>query len=130
MVEVPDDLLYDPNHIWVKEEDGVFVVGWTAFAVQSAGDIAYVTLPRKGTKIEAGKEFGSIETGKWVGRLTSPVTGEVIEVNERAMVDPELVNETPYSEGWFLRIRSDLGPSTKLLSAQEYLEIVKAGKAF
>jgi glycine cleavage system H protein len=92
--------------------------------------VSFVTLPKKGTKVEAGKEFGSIETGKWVGRLASPVTGEVIEVNEKVMTDPELVNETPYSDGWLLRIQGKMEPASKLMSAQEYLEIVKAGKAF
>jgi len=87
-------------------------------------------LPKKGTKVEAGKEFGSVETGKWVGRLASPVTGEIIEVNENVMKDPELVNETPYSDGWFLRVQGKMDPGTKLMSAEEYLEIVKAGKAF
>ena len=69
-VEVPDDLLYDPNHIWVREEEGVFVIGWTAFAVQSAGDVSYVTLPKKGTKVEA---VYSVKGG-WTGLHTARVT--------------------------------------------------------
>jgi glycine cleavage system H protein len=98
--------------------------------VQSAGDVSYVTLPKKGTMLEAGKEFGSIETGKWVGRLASPVTGEVIEVNEAAMRDPGLVNDTPYSDGWLMKIRGRVEPASKLMNATEYMEIVRAGRGF
>jgi glycine cleavage system H protein len=129
-VEVPEDLTYNKNHVWVRKEDGLFVIGWTEYAVQSAGDVSYITLPKKGTTLEAGKEFGSVETGKWVGRLVSPITGEVAEINEEAMNNPQLVNDAPFSEGWFLKIRATAEPPADLLTPESYMEIVKAGKAF
>lgn len=129
-IDVPEDLRYNRDHIWVKEEGGTYVIGWTEFAVHSAGDVSYLTLPKKGVRLEAGKEFGSVETGKWVGRLTSPVTGEVVDVNEAAVSDPGLVSDKPFTDGWFLRVKAEGGPSPELMSPEEYFEIVKEGKAF
>ena len=123
--------MYDKNHLWVREEEeGIYVIGWTAYAVQNAGDISYVTLNKKGEKVKAGEDFGSIETGKWVGRLASPIEGEILDVNEEVVTNPDLVNETPYTDGWLLRIKATGERPTSLMGVNEYMEIVRSGKAF
>ena len=128
-IEVPEDLMYNRDHLWVREEGGLHVIGWTEFAVHSAGDVSYLTLPKKGYGLEAGKEFGSVETGKWVGRLRSPVSGEIVEVNDDAVEDPGLVSDSPFGKGWFLKVKAG-DVAGDLLSPEEYMEIVKEGKAF
>ncbi len=98
----PDDLWYDKNHFWARIEGDHLVMGTTDFAQRLAGDIGYVELPEEGRKVQQGKPFGSIESGKWVGRIYAVFSGEVIAVNEALEDQPELINASPYDEGWNL----------------------------
>jgi glycine cleavage system H protein len=100
----PDDLLYDKNHFWARVEGGSVVMGTTDFAQKLAGEIGYVELPEAGQKVAQGKPFGSIESGKWVGRIYAVLSGEVAEVNEALEDEPELINKAPYGEGWICKI--------------------------
>ena len=103
----PDDLSYDKNHFWARIEGDSVVMGTTDFAQKLAGEIGYVELPEAGQKISQGKPFGSIESGKWVGRIYAVFSGEVAEVNEALEDEPELINSSPYGDGWICKISPD-----------------------
>ena len=104
---LPDDLHYEENHFWVKEEGDVMVMGMDDFAQQMAGEIVYVQLPNEGKKLTQGKKFAKMESGKWLGKVYSPLSGELIEVNEELETNPELINEDCYGKGWLFKIRPD-----------------------
>ena len=102
---LPDDLYYHKEHFWAKVEGDVVVMGTTDFAQKLAGQIVYVELPSVGKTVEQGKPCGSMESGKWVGRVYAPVSGKVEAVNEELEDNPELINESPYEKGWICKIR-------------------------
>lgn len=104
---MPDDLYYEENHFWVKDEGDLLVMGMDDFAQQMAGDIVYIQLPDDGKKIKAGKKFAKIESGKWLGKVFGPVNGELVAVNEELEEDPGIVNEDCYGKGWIYKIRPD-----------------------
>lgn len=119
------DLLYTKTHEWVRVEDSIAVIGITDFAQEQLGDITYVELPAVGAVLEAGQEMGSVESVKAASELFSPVSGEVVAVNEELEATPEKVNADPFGEGWMLRVRLSAEPAG-LLSPEEYEEIAKA----
>ena len=122
----PEDLLYHPEHTWVRiNADNTAVVGITDFAQEQLGDITYVELPAVGDVLEAGQEMGSVESVKAASELYSPVSGEVIEVNDELEAAPEKVNADPFGEGWLIRVRLTEEPSG-LLSPEDYEELAKA----
>ena len=118
----PADLNYSKEHEWVRMESAdVAIVGITEFAQDSLGDVVFVELPEVESEVGQFEKMGEIESVKAVSDLYSPVGGSVLERNEALVDSPELVNDSPYEEGWMLRIAvangSDLG---KLMSASEY----------
>ncbi len=115
----PTELLYDKTHEWVRIEGEEAVIGITHFAQDSLGDITYVDLPGEGTELNAGDEFGSIESVKAASELYSPVTGEVIAANHALNNTPEVVNNSPYTDGWMLRIKLSAKPEG-LMDAAAY----------
>jgi glycine cleavage system H protein len=118
--EIPESLRYSRDHVWLRKEDHSYVLGWTEYMQWSAGDVNYVELVEPGMTLEDEREFGSIETSKWVGKLRSPVAGEVMERNERLVSQPELVNTEPYGDGWMVRIEAADAEGDALMSADEY----------
>ena len=100
----PDDLYYDKNHYWARVEGGEVVMGTTDFSQKLAGEITYVDIDQEGEAVAQGKPFASIESGKWVGRVYAMVSGEVSAVNEDLEDEPEMINESPYGDGWLFRI--------------------------
>jgi glycine cleavage system H protein len=104
--EFPDDLHFDDHMQYARAEGDVITVGLSDFAQKTAKEIAFVGLPRSGRKVEQGKPFASVESGKWVGRLYAPVSGEVVAVNQALEDAPELINSDPYGEGWVVQIRA------------------------
>lgn len=100
----PEDLYYHKEHFWAKLEGNSVVVGTTDFAQKAAGDIVFIELPSVGRTVEQGKPCGSMESGKWVGRIYAPVSGKVESSNEKLEDSPELVNESPYEKGWIFKI--------------------------
>lgn len=98
--EYPEGRFYSADHLWVKKEDGSVRVGVTDMAQQAAGSILFVRLMPKGRQVESGKPLGTMETGKWVGPLKSPLSGTVLESNEALKTQPKLLNEDPYGKGW------------------------------
>jgi glycine cleavage system H protein len=101
----PDDLKYDKNHFWARMEGDLLVTGATEFISKQAGEITFVDLPEEGDTLTQGKPFGSIESGKWVGRIYAVVSGEVAEINPELEDEPEKLNEDPYTVGWICKIK-------------------------
>lgn len=119
MAATPADLLYSATHEWARLEGEAAVVGITAFAQESLGDITYVDLPEVGDVLEAGKEFGSVESVKAASDLVAPVSGTVTAVNEALADAPERCNSDPYGQGWMVRVKLD-GTPTGLMDAAAY----------
>lgn len=105
MANTPEDNRYAKSHEYIHVEGDTGTIGITDYAQKELGDVVFVELPQVGTQLEAGDELGSIESVKAVSELFSPVTGEVIEVNETLADKPELVNTDPYGDGWMIRIK-------------------------
>ena len=105
----PEDLKYDKNHFWAKMEGDLVVTGASEFISKQAGDITFVDLPEEDDELTLGKPYGSIESGKWVGRIYAVVSGEVAEINEDLEDEPEKINEDPYGAGWICKIRPSNG---------------------
>ncbi|HHI30263.1 MAG TPA: glycine cleavage system protein H [Candidatus Methanoperedenaceae archaeon] len=104
--EVPEELYYTKDHLWARVEDnGNVRVGMDAFGGTATGEIEFIDLPMEDDEFEAGEAFGSIESAKWVGGLTMPVTGTVIEVNSKIEDETGLMAEDPYGDGWFILIK-------------------------
>ena len=121
----PADLRYSNEHEWVRAEGDTGAVGITDYAQDQLGDIVYLDLPAVGTAVTQMEKLGEIESVKAVSDLYSPVSGEVVEVNQEAVDSPELVNQQPYGRGWLIKMRmSDASELDKLLSAEAYEELV------
>ena len=120
---MPDELYYEENHFWVKEEGDVLVMGMDDFAQKMAGEIVYVQLPDEGKTLSAGKKFAKIESGKWLGKVFAPVNGELVAVNEDLETDPGLINEDCYAKGWLYKIKpSDMNEINNLIHGPEAVE--------
>jgi glycine cleavage system H protein len=103
--QFPDDLYYHQEHYWARIDNGTVVMGATDFSQKQAGEITYVELPEEGRKVEQGRPCGSLETGKWVGRIYAVLSGTVTEANGALEDAPELINESPYDRGWICKIK-------------------------
>jgi len=119
----PTDRRYTAEHEWIKADGEHYVVGITAFAQDQLGDIVYVELPKVGDHVEAGKQFGVIESVKTASDLYAPVSGEVVEVNSGLVDQPQSVNDDPYEAGWMIKIQpQDASAVESLLTAEQYAE--------
>lgn len=127
---IPDNLKYNESHEWVKPEDDIATIGITDYAQSEIQDIVYVELPEVGTPLTHKTEFGVIESVKAAFDLYAPVSGEVIAVNESLLDAPEQVNESPYDDGWFLKIKmTDPNELDNLLDAEGYQAHIEAEHA-
>jgi len=125
-MEFPNDLKYTKEHEWARVEGDVAVIGITDFAQSELGDIVFVELPEVGRRLSAGESFGVAESVKTVSDLYSPASGEVVEVNTELDSRPELVNSSPYGDGWIVKIRlSDSKEIDGLLSAADYKSLTR-----
>ena len=126
MSDVPPDLKYIDTHQWVRvADDGTGVVGITDFAQEQLGDVVFIGLPEVGETVNGGEEAGVAESVKSASDVFSPVTGEVLAINERLEDEPETVNEDPYGEGWLFKVRlADPGELDSLLDAAGYGELL------
>ena len=126
MITIPEDNLYTREHEWVRIEGNKAEVGITEHAQKSLGDIVFVELPEIGDEIDAGDEFGSIESVKAVNSLYMPMSGNIIAVNTELKDSPETINEECYDEGWLIRFElSNQEESSELLSSQDYKEFLQ-----
>ena len=125
----PEGYLYSREHEWVKVEGDICVLGITEFAQRELGEVVFVELPETGQVFHSADELGTIESVKAVAEIFSPVAGEVVEINEAVVEDPELLNEDPHGEGWLVRIRFSSASDLKaLMNAEAYEEFVKSGE--
>jgi glycine cleavage system H protein len=121
--DVPDDCQYLETHEWARRTNGTVRVGITDFAQDELGDVVFVELPDVDDRVEAGEEFGVIESIKAVSDIYAPVSGTVTDVNEELFDAPELVNESPFGDGWMLEVEyDDESGFEDLLSPEEYRE--------
>jgi glycine cleavage system H protein len=125
-MNLPKELKYTKDHEWVKVEDGVATIGITEFAQRELGDIVYVEVETVGETIAAGEVFGTVEAVKTVSDLFMPVDGEIIEFNDELESSPELVNESPYEEGWMIKVKLSGELPEDLLSPEAYGELIGA----
>ncbi|MEA2568654.1 MAG: glycine cleavage system protein [Acidobacteriota bacterium] len=122
----PEDNRYAKSHEYVHVDGNVGTIGITEYAQKELGDVVFIELPTVGAQLEATDELGSIESVKAVSELFSPVSGEVVEVNELLRDKPELVNTDPYGDGWMIRIKlSDPTEVDELMTAEEYEEYIE-----
>jgi len=125
MSKIIEGLLYSESHEWVKVEDGIAVIGVSDYAQAEMGDITYVDLPSEGDEVQAGEEFGALESVKASSELYSPVSGTVVEVNSELEAAPEKVNEDAYA-AWIIKVRmSDEAELDALMDAAAYSAIAK-----
>jgi len=124
----PDDLYYHKEHFWARVEGNIVVIGTNDFAQKLAGQIVYVEMPSVGKEVEQGKPCGSMESGKWVGRIYAPVSGKVESINQDIEENPELINESPYEKGWICKISpSNLQEELKnLLKGESLVDLIKS----
>ena len=127
MSNIPAELKYSASHEWVKEEDGVYVIGLTDYAQSALGDIVFINLPEEGDEVTAGESFADVESVKAVSDVFSPVTGKVCAVNEELLDDPAQVNEDPYG-AWLIKVEEVTG-TEELLDAEGYAAVVEAEEA-
>ena len=114
----PAEMKYSKDHEWMKEEDGVVVIGISDFAQDALGDVVFVNLPGEGDSVTAGEAFGDVESVKAVSDLVSPVTGTVCAVNEDLLDEPEQLNKAPY-DAWLIKVENVTG-TEELLDAAAY----------
>jgi glycine cleavage system H protein len=126
----PSDYLYSREHEWVRVTDDICTLGITEFAQQELGEVVFVELPEVGQVFNATDELGTIESVKAVAEVYSPVAGEVVEINEAVVEDPEMLNDDPLGEGWLVKLRFSSADDLKsLMNAEQYEEYVKSGEA-
>jgi len=121
----PDDLLYHREHDWARIEDGEAVLGITWFAQDSLGELVHYEAPEAGAHVLKDASYGEVESVKAVSDLISPLSGEIVEVNQKVVDAPETVNEDPYGDGWLVRLRlTDRGETDGLMDVDAYTAFV------
>ena len=117
----PDDLRYHPEHDWARVEGDEATLGITWFAQDSLGELVHFEPPEVGSTVAKDSAAGEVESVKAVSDVIAPLSGEVLEINQKAVDEPEIVNEDPYGEGWLIRIRlSDPSEADQLMDAAAY----------
>ncbi|MGR3320294.1 MAG: glycine cleavage system protein GcvH [Candidatus Anammoxibacter sp.] len=125
-MKVPEDIKYSKDHEWVKLDDDVATIGLTDFAQHQLTDVVFVELPEIGKCVSQAGSLCVVESVKSVSDVFSPVSGEVVEVNNELTDKPELINEDPYGKGWIAKIKcSAVNENDKLMSADEYVEFTE-----
>ena len=124
---IPDDLLYTKEHEWAKEEGATVRVGITDYAAKTLNDVVYVTSPKPNEKVEQFKSMGTVESIKAVSEIYSPLSGTVVKVNSQLDSHPELVNKSPYRDGWLIEVKPTNYATQKksLLDAEAYAAHLK-----
>ncbi len=128
MMEFPQDLRYTAEHEWTRPDGDRVVIGITDHAQHELGDVVYVELPEVGTELTQGSPFGVIESVKAASDLFAPLSGEVVAVNGALETAPQLVNESPYGDGWIVTIRPSRpdAEEAKLMDAEAYSQLVQS----
>jgi glycine cleavage system H protein len=117
----PDDLRYHPDHDWARFDGDEASLGVTWFAQDSLGELVHYEAPAVGSRVTQGASYGEVESVKAVSDIIAPLSGEVLDVNQKAVDEPETVNDDPYGEGWLIRIRmSNASEVDALMDAEAY----------
>ncbi len=124
MSSIPKTLRYSKTHEWVRKEEDSYIVGITDHAQSMLGDLVYAELPEPEAHFENGQECAVVESVKAAADIYCPLAGEVVEVNEAVIDNPQLVNEDPYGKGWLFKVRTFDGDINELLKADEYSQLV------
>ena len=121
----PDDLKYHPEHDWARLDGDEAMLGITWFAQDALGELVHFEPPEEGAQVKKDASYGEVESVKAVSEVIAPLSGEVVEVNRRAVDEPEIVNDDPYGDGWLIRIRlADPGEADSLLDAEAYKQLL------
>ena len=124
MSNIPQQLQYTKTHEWVKKDDDLLTIGITDHAQTMLGDLVYVELPEIESSLDTGQECAVVESVKAAADIYCPVPGEVIEVNDAVIENPQLINQDPYGKGWLFRVRPTEVTRPGLLNADEYSKVV------
>ena len=125
----PIDLKYSKEHEWIKVNGNIGIVGVTDFAQKQLTDIVFVELPEKGKKVKQNKQMAVIESVKSVSDVFSPVSGEIIEVNEKLKDSPDIINKDPYGEGWIAKLKlENKDELNNLMPAEDYEDFIQEEK--
>ncbi len=126
MLDIPGHLRFTEEHEWVRDDGGTFVVGITQFAAEQLGDITFVELPPPDGVVRQGDEIATVESVKAASDVYAPVGGVIVEVNSVLEDQPEIINESPYEKGWFIKLEEvDTAELDKLMDAVQYAAFVK-----
>lgn len=124
-MEFPEELKYTEEHEWVMVEEDLAVIGISDFAQDALGDVVFVELPEVGAEVEAGKAFGVVESVKAVSDIYAPISGTVEEINEDLLETPEIINTSPYEDGWLIKIRMRNASDVEdLMDAEAYQALI------
>jgi len=122
---VPDDLRYSREHEWVRTEKDIAIIGITEYAQSELGDIVFVDLPNVGTNVSATNPVATIEAVKAVSDFFTPISGEIVEINELINEEPSIINRDPYGDGWIVIVKMDKPEELdELLSPEEYKDLI------
>ncbi len=125
-LNLPENLNYSKDHEWSKVTDNIVTIGIDDYAQDQMGEIVFVEVPEVGDTFDKGDEFGTVESVKAVSEIYIPVSGEVVEINEALEDAPELVNNSPYEEGWIVKVKADdLSELDNLMDKAAYLDMLK-----
>lgn len=125
-LDLPDDVRYAKSHEYAKTEGDTVKIGLSDYAQDQLGDIVFVEMPQVGDNFRKGEEFGTVESVKAVSELYSPVSGEIISLNTALDDSPQLVNQSPYNEGWMVEVKpGDPGELASLMNNDAYREMLK-----
>ncbi|MCK5378826.1 MAG: glycine cleavage system protein GcvH [Acidobacteria bacterium] len=124
-MSIPQNLLYTTSHEWIRVEGDSVVIGITHYAQDQLGEVVFVELPAAGDTVEAGEEMGTLESVKAVSEMLAPISGEVIEANEALEDNPDLVNQSPFDEGWLVKIKGSV-EGMDLLDTEAYATLIEA----
>ncbi|MBW2689382.1 MAG: glycine cleavage system protein GcvH [Deltaproteobacteria bacterium] len=124
-MEFPEEFKYTEDHEWVMVEEELAIIGITDFAQDALGDVVFVELPEVGMVLEAGKAFGVVESVKAVSDIYAPISGTVEEINADLVDAPEILNTSPYEDGWMIKIRmAEASDADKLMDAEAYQALI------
>ena len=125
-MNLPEDIKYTEDHEWGRLENDILTIGITDFAQSELGDIIFVEFPELNTKVSVKDSIGTLEAVKTVADIYSPISGEIVELNDHLEDTPELINEDPYNKGWILKIKiNDKNDYNSLLTNDEYQNLIK-----
>ena len=127
MTKVPDNLYYTKEHEWLKEEsEGIVTIGITDYAQNALTDIVYIELPERGQKVEHNEEFAIVESVKSASSIFAPLSGTIIDINDELDSSPELMNNSPYEEGWIIKMKlTSHDQISNLMSSDDYEKLIE-----